>query len=47
MNQRKRRHTWRTATIKGKISWWCEACGGDRTPAAEKTSCRPTRLPGL
>jgi hypothetical protein len=43
----KRRHIWRTATIKGKTQVWCEACGVDRTPEAMKQGCRPTRIMGL
>jgi hypothetical protein len=43
----KRRHIWREATIKGKVHRWCEACGVDRTPTAEKAGCRPTRIAGL
>lgn len=38
----KRKHIW--VESSNKKHRWCEACGTDRTPAAEKEACRPTRL---
>ena len=46
----KRRHIWHPAgkTTSGKpYPAYCEACGVDKTPAALKAGCRPTRLPGF
>lgn len=46
----KRRHFWHPAskTKSGKpIPSYCEMCGVDRTPAAERVGCRPTRIAGL
>jgi membrane protease subunit (stomatin/prohibitin family) len=39
---RKKLHEW-SAAREGKTQF-CHACGVDRTPAAEKEGCRPTKL---